>query len=58
MEPLQTTLSPPDEQDERLSRRRFLGLGTVVGLGALLTLTACGNGGDDDDDEDEDEDDD
>ena len=52
------TLSPPDEREERLSRRRFLSLSTVVGLGALLTLTACGNGGGDDDDEDDDEDDD
>jgi len=56
MELLTPTPSPPDEREERLLRRRFLGLGTVFGLGALLTLTACGNGGDDDDEDDEDDD--
>ena len=45
----------PEEQVERLSRRRLLHLGTLIGLGALAALTACG-GGDDDDDDDEDDD--
>jgi hypothetical protein len=58
MDMTESTDTINEDERERLSRRRFLRLGTVAGLGALLALTACGNGGDDDDDEDEDEDDD
>jgi hypothetical protein len=48
-----TTLAP-EEQESRLSRRRLLRLGTIIGLGALVALTACGEEEDDDDDEDDD----
>ena len=44
----------PEEQEVQLSRRRLLHLGTLIGLGALVALTACGEGEDDDDDEDDD----
>lgn len=49
------TLVATEDADERLSRRHFLRLGTVAGLGALLALTACGTGDDEEDNEDEDE---
>jgi hypothetical protein len=51
----EATPPTPEEHDERLSRRRLLRLGALVGLGALAALTACGES---DGDEDEDEDDD
>jgi hypothetical protein len=53
----ESTLAEREERDERLSRRQLLRLGTVVGLGALVALTACGEGDGDDDDDDDDDDD-
>ena len=52
------TITIDADERERLSRRRFLRLGTVASLGAMLALTACGNGDDDDDDDEDEEDDD
>ncbi len=51
----EATTPAPDEQAERLSQRRLLHLGTLLGLGALVALTACGEEDDDDDDEDDDD---
>jgi hypothetical protein len=55
MDAREATTLAPEEQEERLSRRRLLHLGTLLGLGALVALTACGEE-DDDDDDDEDDD--
>jgi hypothetical protein len=48
---------PPasEEREDRLSRRRLLRLGALIGLGSLAALTACGEGDDDDDDDDDDD---
>lgn len=56
MDLIDTAPVTTEETEERLSRHRFLHLGSLAGLGALLALTACGNGDDDDDDEDDDDD--
>jgi uncharacterized protein (DUF1501 family) len=47
-------MTPPatEEREARLSRRRLLGFGVALGLGALAVLTACGEEEDDDDDDD------